>query len=130
MSGLVAVVKEELDKQGKNWRWLSIETGIAESTFTKWRSEPDLVPDLRTLALISVKLGLSLRRLIEACGFTVNESADYTDRSARARALVAAVPQLELIADEFAGLNPEDQDAFLAMVRAFRKDRTKPKRRQ
>jgi hypothetical protein len=124
MSGLAAIIQEELDRQGRKWAWLAAETGLAPSAFTKWKSvDGNTVPELPTLALVSGKLGIPLIRLIEACGYAVNESADYNDRQARARALVASVPRLAEVAGDLAGLRPEDQDALMSLIETYLRDR-------
>lgn len=123
MNGLAATVQAELDAQGKNWAWLSRETNIAESTFTKWKTQPDLVPDLYTLALVASKIKVTLRLLIEACGFPVDDHAGYTDRQARARALVASIPRLADVIEPLSKLRPDDQDSLMAWIEQWVKDR-------
>jgi hypothetical protein len=125
MAGLAAVLQDELDRRGWNWSKLADKSKIGESTLSKWRHHPEVVPDLRSLAVLSATLELPLRQLIEACGFAVNESAGYADREARARALVAAVPQLAVFADPLASLTPEDQDAVWSMVETYLQRRRK-----
>jgi hypothetical protein len=131
VSGLASAIKKELDRQGKSWRWLAIQTGLAESTFNKWRNDPQVTPDLKTLSLVSEKLSMPLRVLIEACGFPVDESANYADRQARARALLAAVPGLADIIDDLVQLLPEDQDTIMTMIEThLRKKEDRRRRRQ
>lgn len=122
MSGLVATVDAELKRQGKDWAWLSRETDFAESTFTKWKKQPDLVPNLYTLALIASKLQMPLRILIEACGFPVDDTAGYANRQARARALIAALPQLAEVAEDLARLKPDDQVSLLVFIEGWVRD--------
>lgn len=125
VGGLASAVQAELDAQGKNWAWLSRETGIAESTFTKWKGDPDLIPDLLILATVASKLKITLRVLIEACGFPVDDNKGYEDRQARARALVAAVPRLELIVEPLSRLRPDDQDSLMSFIEGWLRDREK-----
>lgn len=128
VSGLVAAIDEELKRQGKNWAWLARETNFSEGTFSNWKSDPGRVPDLYTLALVSSKLKISLRVLIEACGYPVDESVEYTDRQARARALVAAVPRLAEVAEDIAKLKPDDQDALLVTIETWLQERERRRR--
>lgn len=119
VGGLAAAIQKALDQQGQTWAWLSRKTGIAQATFVNWRQNAKIVPELESLAAVSGKLGVPLRTLIEACGYPVNESADYADRTARARALVAAVPRLADVAEDLASLRPEDQDALMTMIEDY-----------
>lgn len=130
VSSLAATVQTELDRIGQDWAWLSRQTNIAQSTFTKWKNEPDLIPDLGSLAIVASKLGTSLRPLIEACGFPVDDTAGYADRQARARALVAAVPRLAEVAEDLAKLKPDDQDSLMASIEGWIRDRDRLRRRR
>ena len=123
VSGLAATVEEELNRKGKNWAWLAHETGLSPSTFTAWKNEPGIVPDLLKLASVAVALEISLRVLIEACGFPVDDSAGYADRQAKARALVAAVPRLTEVAEDLAKLKPDDQDSLFSFIQIWIQDR-------
>jgi hypothetical protein len=123
VGGLAATVEDELNRQGKNWAWLARETKLAPSTFVAWKNEPDRTPDLHALGLVAAKLKVSLRILIEACGFPVDDSAGYVDRQARASALVAAVPRLAEVAEDLAKLKPDDQDSLLSFIENWIRDR-------
>lgn len=125
VGGLAATIQDELDSQGKTWAWLARETNLSQSTFTEWKQDPDRIPELNKLALVAGKLRVSLRVLIEACGYPVDESADYADRQARARALVAAVPKLAEVAEDLARLRPDDQDSILSLIETWIQDRAR-----
>lgn len=123
VGGLATTVEDELIRQGKNWAWLARETEIAASTFTAWKNNPERAPDLHSLGLVAVKLGIPLRKLIEACGYPVDDSAGYADRQARASALIAAVPGLAEVAEDLAKLKPDDQDSLLSVIETWLQDR-------
>ncbi len=130
VGGLYATVEDELKSQGKNWAWLARETEFSASTFTEWGNNPERIPELDKIALVALKLKVSLRVLIEACGYPVDESAGYADRQARARALVASVPKLAEIAEDLAKLKPDDQDAVLSFITSWIQDRDRRRRSQ
>lgn len=123
MAGLAAAIEAELNSKGKTWAWLARETGFSESTFTKWKKQNVLIPELDKIALVAAKLGVSLRVLVEACGYPVDESVGYLDRQARARALVAAVPRLAEVAEDIAKLRPDDQESLIAFIEGWIRDR-------
>lgn len=128
MGGLASTIQDELDRQGKTWAWLARETDLSQSTFTEWKNDPERIPELNKLALVAGKLKVSLRILIEACGFPVDDSAGYTDRQARARALIAAVPRLAEVAEDLAKLKPDDQDSLMAFIEGWIRDRDRLRR--
>lgn len=125
VGGLATAVQEELDRQGKNWAWLARETNLSQSTFTEWKQDPDRVPELDKLALVASKLRVSLRVLVEACGYPVDDSNGYADRQARARALVAAIPRLAEVAEDLARLKPDDQEALIVFIESWIRDRNR-----
>lgn len=125
VGGLANTIEGELNSQGQTWAWLSRETNLSQSTFTEWKNDPTRIPELDKLALVASKLKVSLRVLIEACGFPVDDNAGYADRQARARALVAAIPKLEQIIEPLAKLRPDDQDSLMAFIEGWLRDREK-----
>lgn len=122
VTGIVALLDMELARRGVDWAWLSRETGLAESTFSKWKREKHVVPDLPTLARIRAATGISMRQLVEACGIPVDEpGVGETEKRGRAEALVRALPWLEEYADRLASLDPEDRRAIEAMIEGYLK---------
>lgn len=106
MSYLVALLKHEIHSRGMSQNELADRAGIASSTLTHIFQRPERVPDLTTLQRLSRALDIPLRRLIEACGFTVEQLAP--DQDGQIRAIVAALPQLQPYMAQLAQLSPED----------------------
>ena len=98
-SRLGAVVAAKRKLLGLSQRQLAEKSGINNATISKLEKDPTIVPDTRTLQLLSQTLGLDYNYLL-----TLNDViTDDRDRRIIARAKNS--------------LSPEDQSRMMAMLR-------------
>ena len=98
-SRLGAVVAAKRKLLGLSQRQLAEKTGINNATISKLEKDPTIVPDTRTLQLLSQTLGLDYNYLL-----TLNDVIT-DDRDSR------------IIARAKNSLSPEDQSRMMAMLR-------------
>ena len=117
MSGIAELIKSELQKKGLNQQELAERAGISQPALSKLMNKPDMVPELKTLGLLSVALNIPLRRLVEACGFPLEEPGAVQNVDERLKVVLSAVPELrDLFAQMIEDLTPEDRGAILAYL--------------
>jgi transcriptional regulator with XRE-family HTH domain len=113
MLGLYALIESELNKRGWKMRDLALNSTLSEGTLSRIKNNPEYRPDLQTLAGIAIALDIPLRRVIEACGYSVESGAGNDDEQTRIMALLTAVPELQTFLEPLAGLRPDDRLAVL-----------------
>ena len=121
MAGLATLLLSETQRRGWSMRDLATQSGVSNSALSKITNNPDQIPDLRTLASLSVALKIPLRQLVEACGFPVESPGAYADQEARARAIIASVPEFRGWLEELAALTPDDRESVLVYVETLRR---------
>lgn len=121
MSGIAQLLRDELKARGWTQKELADKTGLTQAAISKIMSTPDMTPELKTLALFAAALGISMRRLIEACGFPVEASSNPGTTEEQIRAITSAVPELRaLFLDLVNRLTPEDRDAMVVYLETMR----------
>jgi transcriptional regulator with XRE-family HTH domain len=98
-SRLGAVVAAKRKLLGLSQRQLAEKTGINNATISKLEKDPTIVPDTRTLQLLSQTLGLDYNYLL-----TLND-------------VITDDRDLRIIARAKSSLSPEDQSRMMAMLR-------------
>jgi transcriptional regulator with XRE-family HTH domain len=98
-SRLGAVVAAKRKLLGLSQRQLAEKTGINNATISKLEKDPTIVPDIRTLQLLSQTLGLDYNYLL-----TLND-------------VITDDRDLRIIARAKNSLSPEDQSRMMAMLR-------------
>ena len=98
-SRLGAVVAAKRKLLGPSQRQLAEKTGINNATISKLEKDPTIVPDTRTLQLLSQTLGLDYNYLL-----TLND-------------VITDDRDLRIIARAKNSLSPEDQSRMMAMLR-------------
>jgi transcriptional regulator with XRE-family HTH domain len=98
-SRLGAVVAAKRKLLGLSQRQLAEKTGINNATISKLEKDPTIVPDTRTLQLLSQTLGLDYNYLL-----TLND-------------VITDDRDLRIIARAKNSLSPEDQSRMMAMLR-------------
>ena len=98
-SRLGAVVAAKRKLLGLSQRKLAEKTGINNATISKLEKDPTIVPDTRTLQLLSQTLGLDYNYLL-----TLND-------------VITDDRDLRIIARAKNSLSPEDQSRMMAMLR-------------
>lgn len=98
-SRLGAVVAAKRKLLGLSQRQLAEKTGINNATISKVEKDPTIVPDTRTLQLLSQTLGLDYNYLL-----TLND-------------VITDDRDLRIIARAKNSLSPEDQSRMMAMLR-------------
>ena len=98
-SRLGAVVAAKRKLLGLSQRQLAEKTGINNATIPKLEKDPTIVPDTRTLQLLSQTLGLDYNYLL-----TLND-------------VITDDRDLRIIARAKNSLSPEDQSRMMAMLR-------------
>ena len=98
-SRLGAVVAAKRKLLGLSQRQLAEKTGINNATISKLEKDPTIVPDTRTLQLLSQTLGLDYNYLL-----TLND-------------VISDDRDLRIIARAKNSLSPEDQSRMMAMLR-------------
>jgi transcriptional regulator with XRE-family HTH domain len=98
-SRLGAVVAAKRKLLGLSQRQLAEKTGINNATISKLEKDPTIVPDTRTLQLLSQTLGLDYNYLL-----TLND-------------VITDDRDLRIIARAKNSLSPEDQNRMMAMLR-------------
>jgi len=98
-SRLGAVVAAKRKLLGLSQRQLAEKTGINNATISKLEKDPTIVPDTRTLQLLSQTLGLDYNYLL-----TLND-------------VITDDRDLRIIARAKRSLSPEDQSRMMAMLR-------------
>lgn len=121
MAGLATLLLSETQNRGWSMRDLASKSDLSSAALSKIVNNPDQVPDLRTLAALSVALSLPLRQLVEACGFPVERPGASADQDARALAIVSAVPEFRGWLEELASLTPDDRESVLVYVETLRR---------
>ena len=96
---LGAVVAAKRKLLGLSQRQLAEKTGINNATISKLEKDPTIVPDTRTLQLLSQTLGLDYNYLL-----TLND-------------VITDDRDLRIIARAKNSLSPEDQSRMMAMLR-------------
>lgn len=118
MTALGALIDARLQTEGWSLRDLAAEAGVSHSTISRLMNDPAQEPNLSTLDALSRTLKIPMRTLVEACGYTVEASTD-TAAQVRIRALVGALPGLELFLEHLTELSVDDRDAILTMAEAL-----------
>ena len=98
-SRLGAVIAAKRKLMGLSQRQLAEKTGINNATISKLEKDPTIVPDTRTLQLLSQTLGLDYNYLL-----TLND-------------VITDDRDLRIIARAKNSLSPEDQSRMMAMLR-------------
>ena len=98
-SRLGAVVAAKRKLLGLSQRQLAEKSGINNATISKLEKDPTIVPDTRTLQLLSQTLGLDYNYLL-----TLND-------------VITDDRDLRIIARAKNSLSPEDQSRMMAMLR-------------
>lgn len=116
MMGLHALIDSELNKRGWKASDLAANSDVSEATLSRIKNNPGYKPDLPTLAAISIGLDVPLRRVVEACGYSIDAGAENEDDNERIMALLRAVPDLQVFLRPLARLRLEDRQAILAVA--------------
>ena len=116
MMGLYALIESELARRGWKARDLAANSEVSEPTLSRIKNNPDYKPDLPTLAAISIGLDVPLRRVVEACGYSVDAGAGNENDTERVMALLRAVPDLQVYLQPLARLKADDRRAILAVA--------------
>jgi transcriptional regulator with XRE-family HTH domain len=127
MNGLAILIQARLDDLGMSRNELAEAADISSSTLSDIMNSPKPEPRLSTLEALADPLGVTLRQLIEACGYSVTNSPSPADEQARIQTIVAAVPDLRLFLENLAELTADDRAAILSMTEAMVQKRRRSK---
>lgn len=114
-SKLVDYLEREMDRHGWKKIDLARKAGLPPTTLYRIFDNPDKTPELDTLDALARGLGVSLKVLVEACGFPVEEIRDW---KAEVQLILSVMPEFRDFLPEMAALSPEDRSAVLAIARA------------
>lgn len=123
VSALGNLLREKMKEKGWEQKDLAAESGIPKATISRIVGGKVAEPELTTLWRLSDTLGEPLGKLIELAGFPVEPVTTDDDRRRRLALLVETFPWLELVVDDLAGLQPEDQAAVLSLLDGLRRRR-------
>ncbi|ABX04041.1 MAG TPA: XRE family transcriptional regulator [Herpetosiphon sp.] len=122
-TGLIYLIKSEMDARGWNQTKLSEISGIPDSTISKILKNPNQIPKLENLATLAQAFDIPLARIIAACGFDV--SSAKSEDSQRLQTIVSAIPDFQRLVEEMMTFSPLDQADVLAYIEMRRLHRQK-----
>lgn len=126
MLGLSTLLDAELHKRGWRRSRLAAESGVSEPTLSRIMNDAEYIPELKTMAALSLALDLPLRRLLEACGFDI-DAASQVDESHRLQLLLTAVPELQSFFAPLAHLSLDDRQSVLTYAEMLVQKRSSTK---
>jgi transcriptional regulator with XRE-family HTH domain len=112
-------VRELLLAAGKDASWLSMQTGIANSTISNWLSHPTVQPKPSSVEKVARAFGVKVDDLAVSAGYVIRQSVSNNERTARRDALLASSPRWESALDRLAKKPAYHQDVALSMLESY-----------
>ncbi len=104
---------------------LAEKSGVGAGRISEMINKPDVEPRISTFVRVAKALGVPLRSLLEAAGYSIEEAETAEDQQRRLSLLLEVAPWMGPMMEEVAALPPDDQASVAAFVRWHLEQRQK-----
>lgn len=116
-------LKDEMARRGWSLTKLANKAGLPKQTVSNVINKPEQTPDLPTFVGLADALEISLARLLERAGYTVERLDDPEESSRRIARQIEDFPWLQPIFQWLLDLDPEDRAGVAAYLGSIRHHR-------
>jgi transcriptional regulator with XRE-family HTH domain len=113
---LANFLRDEMNKRGWSQKDLAAKSGVPESTLSNLLNNKTEEPGLATLTRLSTAFEVPLWRLILIAGYPVGTPDSFENQQSRLVELSKAFPWLTPVAEDIAGLTPDDRESLLTVL--------------
>jgi len=116
-------LRDEIKRRGWTQTRLAARSHLPKQTISNIITDPSNTPDLPSLVAIADALEISLARLLERAGYTVDRTDDPEESTRQLARQIEAFPWLQPILMWLIELDLEDRAGVIAYLKSVRQQR-------